>query len=234
MSNSSQVHPSLTYSVKSIGQDQQPLIIVENFLSDPHSLVQFASSHCQLTPSNDLYPGIRTHSPPQYLQLIRAQLGDLIASTFKLNHQNVKLAESYLSIVNTPAKNLHPLQRIPHIDGANPNDIAFLHFLCDEKYGGTSFYRHRATGYEFINDERLNNFTQSLEKEFETQGLPEGYTHGTSQFFEKVETCAANFNRLLIYRGTSLHSGDIAENYNYDPNPKTGRLTVTSFLRSAV
>jgi len=37
-------------------------------------------------------------------------------------------------------------------------------------------------------------------------------------------------NRLVMYRCSSLHSGDIPANYNYDLNPATGRFTIAAFL----
>jgi hypothetical protein len=39
------------------------------------------------------------------------------------------------------------------------------------------------------------------------------------------------FNRLLIYRGASLRSGNIGPGFAFDANPRTGRLTLNLFLR---
>ena len=38
------------------------------------------------------------------------------------------------------------------------------------------------------------------------------------------------FNRVLIYRSMTLHSADIAEDFDFDPDPRTGRLTVNALF----
>ena len=38
------------------------------------------------------------------------------------------------------------------------------------------------------------------------------------------------FNRMLVYRRNSLHSGSIAADFVPDPNPRTGRLSINGFL----
>jgi len=56
---------------------------------------------------------------------------------------------------------------------------------------------------------------------------------GSNNEFEEIMSFEAKFNRLIMYRGTSLHSGIIRPEYNFDPNPQTGRLTITSFYEFA-
>jgi len=38
------------------------------------------------------------------------------------------------------------------------------------------------------------------------------------------------FNRMLIYRRNTLHSGQLARGFVPDPNPRTGRLSINGFL----
>jgi hypothetical protein len=59
---------------------------------------------------------------------------------------------------------------------------------------------------------------------------PKGYINGSTDQFEEIASFDAIFNRLVMYRGTSLHSGRIGSDYNFDPSPATGRLTITSFF----
>jgi len=63
------------------------------------------------------------------------------------------------------------------------------------------------------------------------QGIPPpGYVNGSTALFEQIAAYDAVFNRALVYRGTSLHSGSLPPDFVPDANPRTGRLTVNTFL----
>ena len=229
-------HKEISIRIGTIGSEQQPIMVVDNFVADAERLIAYLNESENLQVIKGLYPGLRADTPAVYMELMRAALGEIICNTFKIHPQNVAYLESFFSIVATPREMLKLQQRMPHIDGSNPNDIAFLHYLCDEKYGGTSFYKHRSTGHEFVNQARFGPYIKTLEAEIATQGLPEPpqYMNGDTDLFERFHSVKAKFNRLIIYRGTSLHSGDISNDYNFDLNPRSGRLTITSFLYSRV
>lgn len=72
---------------------------------------------------------------------------------------------SLFSVVSASQDQLNPLQRIPHIDGSNPNDIAFLHYLCDEKYSGTGIYRNKSTGHEYVGQQRFATHIETLNRD---------------------------------------------------------------------
>jgi hypothetical protein len=38
------------------------------------------------------------------------------------------------------------------------------------------------------------------------------------------------FNRMLMYRRNSLHTGALSPSFIPDPNPRTGRLSINGFL----
>jgi hypothetical protein len=226
------VHADINVRVAAIGREQQPIILVENFLADPEQLVDYAVAQESARRVKGMYPGLRVDTPRAYMALIQASLGEIIYHTFQMGPQDVAEVESYLSIVTTPPEQLHPFQRIPHFDGTNPKDIAFLHYLCDERHGGTSFYRHRSSGNEYVNQARYERYIKTLNAEVLASGLtePAQYMNGDTPLFERIASVAASFNRLIIYRGTSLHSGDISGDYGFDASSRTGRLTITSFL----
>lgn len=229
------LHPDAKVRIGTIGKERQSIIVVDNFIAQPEQLIEHAASNESLHSIKGLYPGLRAHSPAAYMELMRASLGELICKTFTISPQNIVNVESFFSIVSTPPEQLQVPQCMPHIDGANPNDIAFLHYLCDEKYGGTSFYRHKSTGHEYVDRPRFKPYIHILEQEIATLDLyPMQYMNGDNALFERIVSVEPKFNRLIIYRGTSLHSGDIGPDYNFDTDPRTGRLTVTSFLYSAI
>lgn len=231
-----QTHKEISIRIGTIGSERQPIIVVDNFVADAEKLINYLIENETLQVTKGLYPGLRAETPAVYMELMRAALGEIICSTFKILPQNVDYLESFFSIVATQREELKLPQRIPHIDGTNPNDIAFLHYLCDEKYGGTSFYRHRSTGHEFVNQDRFHRYIKTLENEIALAGLPTPpqYMNGDTALFERICSVKAKFNRLIIYRGTSLHSGDISPDYPFNIDPRTGRLTVTSFLYSRI
>lgn len=226
------LHPDFCYSIESIGNERQPLIVVDNFLSKAETLIDFAVQQGGVAAAAGFYPGFRSRAPALYEAVLKETLGDLMCETFNVELANIAVAESYYSVVATPTAKLKEAQQIPHFDLPVPNDLAVLHYLCSPEHGGTSFYRHRQTGYEFIDEPRIERYIKTLEGEIEEGGLPKpaAYINGDTAMFERVASKDAVFNRLLIYRCSSLHSGNIAKDYAFDMNPVTGRFTIATFL----
>ena len=224
-----QKHPDFRFQVVPIGNEAQPLVIVDNFISEPDALINHA---CELQYNSDrtYYPGVRTQAPASYFKVMYDVLARIIFNVFKLPDNCVNTVAADFSIVTKPPQQLHVRQRIPHFDSNRPYEIAMIHFLCSESFGGTSFYRHKSTSYEYVDEQRRQPFMDVLERECQMAEPPAQYINGDSELFERILSCDVKFNRLLIYRSTSLHSGNISSEYSFDPNPKSGRLTVTSFL----
>jgi hypothetical protein len=133
--------------------------------------------------------------------------------------------------VATPPQKLKLLQRIPHFDSVDKNGLATVHYLFKSDLGGTSFYRHRKTGFEFIDENRTFDYYSSLESENDGENMPgSGYIDGDTALFERIAEQKGVFNRLIVYRRNSLHSGSISKNFILDPNPLSGRLSISTFL----
>src|SRR5262245_53287066 len=165
-----------------------------------------------------------------YTFVFRDLLADVFRDAFALNVADIAGGQTDFSIVTTSPERAHRRQLYPHFDGPDPNIIAGLHYLCDGANGGTSFYRHRATGHEMILREREDSYVAALRDEIARSPSRMQFPCGDSDLFERIATFPAVFNRLLIYRGVGLHSGDIAPAFRFDPNPRTGRLTANTFL----
>ena len=45
------------------------------------------------------------------------------------------------------------------------NELAFIHYLFKSDLGGTAFYRHRATGYEYIDEARRPGIRRIVDEE---------------------------------------------------------------------
>ena len=213
-----------------IGQQQQPLLVVDDFIPQPEQLIRYALQQGDVRQAAGLYPGLRSAAPAAFSAFLLQQLAQPIRDCFGLTPDQLQQVQSYFSLVCTPAAELSPMQSIPHFDRPYPDELAAIYYLCDEHHGGTSFYRHRSTGYEAITPECQNHYQQTLQADIQKHGLPSGYICGNTPLFEVIATVPARFNRLVLYRCSSLHSGDIGSDYQYDLNPLSGRFTIASFL----
>lgn len=123
------------------------------------------------------------------------------------------------------------LQRIPHFDSLDKEGLAAVHYLFKKDLGGTSFYRHKKTQFEYIDESRKLDYFRSLESENGTGNIPtSGYINGDTALFEKIAEQEGVFNRIIFYRRNSLHSGAISEHFVPDNNPRSGRLSINSFI----
>jgi hypothetical protein len=214
-----------------IGQAHAPVIVIDDFHPDPGALVDYAEACGSFTNSSKFYPGVRARGTLEYVQIVRDRLQKLFPGTFGAPHDIVP-TECNFSVVTLRPEETVPFQRIPHFDGTDEQSIAVLHYLCGPRHGGTAFYRHRSTGYEVITAANARQYSQAIDSEIRAHGVPRpAYVNGSTELFECIASYGALFNRALVYRGTSLHSGSIPVDFIPDPNPRTGRLTVNSFLQ---
>ncbi len=226
------LHPAFRSTVVHVGLERHPVIVIDNFLQETDRLIDYAATQAKFLVRRDVaYPGLRAAAPPQYSVALKAHLRDLLRDTFCLGVADIAADNCEFAIVTAPPENLLLRQRIPHIDAPDSRYIAGLHYLCYPKHGGTSFYRHRRTGYESVDLGRRDVLQRALQSEIATSGAPPmAYIDGDTDFFVRTASFDAAFNRLLLYRGVTLHSGNIPRDFGFDANPRTCRLTVSSFF----
>lgn len=56
---------------------------------------------------------------------------------------------------------------------------------------------------------------------------PAKYFCGDDQWFERIQSFSAAFNRVLIYSSNNSRSVDIEPKFNFDPSPRTGRPKIS-------
>ncbi len=218
--------------VESIGAEAQPLAILDDFAPDPDALRGFAKT-ASFTPALNHYPGVRAALPAGYLD---TQLPVIAAAAAEIFGRAgpVTVVDASFAIVSTPADRLTVPQRLPHIDAFTADRIALVHYLSPDDQGGTAFFRHRATGFEIVDEPRRDLYFRHLDTELRHGGPPPpGYVAGDTPLFECVRTVPARYNRALLYRSWNLHSGAIGADALLSPDPGRGRLTVTAFLSIA-
>lgn len=213
-----------------IGSSRQPVVVIDDFLAEPAFWVDYAATQVAFHPDTSYYPGVRGPAPRDYGNCLYELLGDLVRKVFAWDC-DPQITACGFSLTTTRPQDLRPIQRVPHVDFTHLNGLAVLHYLCTPKYGGTAFYRHRSTGYELILDDNVHDFMNKANAETRIHGMPAAkYIEGSTPQFECIASYPAVFNRVLIYRGSLLHSASIAADFIPDTNPYTGRLTVNTFF----
>ena len=160
------LHGGFRHSLERIGNEHSPVLVVDNFLSDPQVLIEYAATSAEFGSVSDaFYPGIRAPIPQIYAFAVRAFLGDLIGGAFELGRARVTKELASFSLLTTPRDRLQVVQRLPHFDNTDDRQIAVLHYLCPATFGGTSFYRHRTTGFETIRPHRLERYSRAIDAE---------------------------------------------------------------------
>lgn len=221
--------PDAKIECYAIGNEGEPLVKVESFMSGAAQLKQYAVERNEFKPADSYYPGIRMPVPLIYTAALAKNLRHYIESLFGVDPRNVKKAVSTFSLVTNPTRDLDLLQRIPHFDATSKKNLAAVHYLVDDATSGTAFFRHRKLGYEYIDAGRYDTYMQCVRMQFSNK-TPSGYICGSTEEYEMIASFQGKYNRLVLYRGSSLHSGIIPETYTFDPSPATGRLTITSFF----
>lgn len=227
-----EMNGSCRVSVQRVGRANSPLICFDGVLKDPGSLVTLATQATFIDVGSS-YPGVRAPAPDAYVSAMLRVAGPFIEEHFGAAPER-ELDLCAFSMVTAPPARLAPTQRIPHFDGPETRRIAFLHYLCGWEQGGTAFYRHRATGLEVITPEVVQRYRESVVTELRSEPPAEDYIVGDTPCFERVHAVEAAFDRLIVYRGNALHSGDITARTVLSEDPRLGRLTINGFgfLRS--
>ena len=221
--------PGRRVRVEAIGRERQPVVVIDDCLADFEAWRAAAAGE-RFVAIGPYYPGVRAHVARDWADALRAELAPVVAEAFALDRVP-PLVDCFYSIVTTPPSALAPIQRLPHIDGLEPDRLAILIYLSGEAQGGTAFFRQRATGYETIDAARFPAFEAALHAGVSANGLPPtAYIAGDTPLYEQVAEVEARPNRAIIYRSHLLHCARIPAGAPLSPDPRDGRLTVNAFL----
>lgn len=215
-----------------IGEGRSPVVVIENAWPHPDELVELAATRTDFSARSLYYPGVRSSAPAEYSRTIVNQFNNLILDTFGLGAA-LAITDSTFSLLATPAASLVGFQRVPHFDSPDPNRLALLHYLCGPEHGGTSFYRHRASGIEAVTEKNREDYIKLVNLEVKSNGMPPPrFIDEDTPLFQRIARYDCVFNRALIYRGNSLHSVNTPPSYVPNRDARAGRLTVNTFLLS--
>ena len=221
-----------------LGNEGNPLVVIDQFMDTPGALVDYAQSLAPFAAESEtFYPGLRYSFGPEDELIGRHVMGAIRAVTPLMLQafgvRGIRPVEASFSMVTSHPEDLTLHQRLPHYDRTDDDFFAILHYLSPAPKGGTSFYRHKGTGFERVSAERAPIYAEARQRELDELGPPPmTYYDGSDEVFERIARLSPDFNRLLIYRGCVLHSADIPANFNFSNMPATGRLTFNMFAKS--
>jgi len=207
-------------------------IVADDVLADPEGLVDWACAQSFGPPAGFPYPGLVLPAPTEltqrvadfFAQHVRASLG--ARRTIELTVR--------LSMVTVPPAQLAPLQWLCHRDRID--DTGQLLFAASVLYlfrapalGGTSFYRPRLPRAE--TDSLVADSMRLDAAAFSARyGLQPGYMGDGNDYFERIATVPAAWNRMIFYDGSLFHSALVDRPALLSADPARGRLTLNSFF----
>ena len=213
--------------VAHVGRRGFAVTLIDNVLADPESVAAHGYAQSYVEDRSNLYPGMRSPLPEDFSTALRAWLTPILQRTIYRD-------SSFFSVVTTASANLLPIQRIPHYDSTDPQLFAAVIYLCDQRFSGTSFYRHRRTGYEEITQDNQNNYRIALDSDLRKYGLPDKeYMNGDTVLFETTYSCPLRFNRAVVYPGRALHAGNMERGFRPPQDRSEWRLTITTLLHTS-
>lgn len=221
----------LTIDIQHIGRSREPVLVIDDFLTDPAALVAAAataSDWADLPPGG--YPGRRAALPAEYVRATLRRLDPIIRDKVLARPAQLDRFECSFSLVTKAPDDLAPLQRVPHIDIARENRVAVLHYLCGPEFGGTAFFRQSETGLEQIGPATRARYLESRTKGLAALTGGHRYPSERTPGYDRTGFTTARFNRLVAYRSFTLHSGMIDRPDLLSDDPKRGRLTANFFV----
>lgn len=217
--------------------EKHKLVSIDGLLESPETVISHASlqNFAKITPQ---YPGVRSPLDPAVCAAWLSQLAPLLDQWFG-PYGGAWEMQAWYSLVTTPPSELAPIQRLPHVDGTDPKQVAMMLYLHTTgphaaQTGGTAFFRHRATGLEALTQADFPHYAAALQADVARTGLPPAaYPTDGAPHFERTHVVPGTFNSAVFYRGNILHSGVIDNEAPLSADPRTGRLTINAFFRPA-
>jgi len=221
--------------VHEIGRSKSKLIVIDDFLTHAQDAVDAAVALPAFPPEDKTaYPGRRHQIGPgdkasSCVMDILKTAGPVIQSHYDAD--NFRVFEASFSLATIPPEQMSPKQRVPHYDLDDPNYLAILLHLHHVPDTGTAFYRHVASNLEQVGHDTAPELRRLVQAELaDNNPTPVSSRGDSNAHYEKIFQVEARFNRLVIYQGCLLHSGYFSPDFNYNGDPRTGRLTANVFI----
>jgi hypothetical protein len=224
--------PAARVRILPVGRSREPVIVVDDALSDPEAAIHEAAllRFAAADEGRGGFPGIRAEAPKAFAATLVGGAMPLIERVFGLKRTSLSGFDASFSIVTVPPAELHPLQRIPHVDTRDPRRLAILYYLGRGRMGGTAFFRQDSTGLEQVGPDSFGAYYAARRADVGRLPAEGGYPGAQTPGYTETAHFEARFNRLLVYRSCSLHSGIVPSDSPLSADPRTGRLTANIFV----
>jgi hypothetical protein len=213
--------------------DGQFCHVIDDALAQPERLFEWACAQAFEPAQGNAYPGVLLPAPRALTQA----LADYFALHVRrrMGGRRTLDASVRVSLVTLSPQQLQPWQWQCHRDrfDAGPPELSIaasvLYLFRDPALGGTSFFVPRHPGP--ATDRLMKDSFKLDASEFAARyDLQPGYMTESNQYFERVVTVPAAWNRLIFYDGEVFHSGDIVHPSRMSSDPTRGRLTLNGFF----
>jgi hypothetical protein len=228
-----QINPKATLKVLNVGEEETPVIIIDDFALDTGDIIEYACRSVDYgVDDTSAYPGVRGSLPRSYVRTVLNTVYRLLFQVYSVpDSLGLKTVNTVYSLISTPVDELVLAQCNPHFDSNDSLYLAVLHYLNPGDFCDTGLFRHKPTGFETVTQPRLDEFIQSSKTFIESHGEPpQEYINSSTNHFELYDRIQYKPNRLVAYPGCLLHSGLVDPVRDINPDPRTGRLTANIFV----
>ncbi len=216
--------------------DRHFCLVIDDALLEPQRVAQWAIGQRASFSAADasFYPG-RVLQAPRELTASLIEFFQWRARRHFDARRSVEVLCRY-SMVTLRPEALRPIQWICHRDDSRLDarlsmQASVLYLFHDQHLGGTSFYAP-ARPQEQV-DALFRDANQLDGGAFSVKyGIQPGYMHAGNEYFSRIGTIPARWNRLIFYDGGMLHSSEITDPDRLSDDPLSGRLTLNGFFTS--
>ena len=231
-----EINPDAEIQVHQISGESH-CVIVDDFLRDPETLVEFASTNAEKFELQQIgYPGVLCDVARTAMSEVQRFIRSHMSRQFSFLKGDIRTT-TYLSMATRQPDELAPLQRLCHSDPRERMDrrnyAALVYLFGDEALGGTGFYRWKeqkrieeATALELA---KPGSSLPLLQEHFEMYREAPKYMCGSNQVAELLLDVPARFNRFVFYSGDIPHSAHIPQPDLLSADFSKGRLTLNCF-----
>ncbi len=215
-----------------IGQSSTKILYLEDLLTNSEQLLQHAKQDAQFSfDATSYYPGLQAALPREYVEFVLTQIAPIIREEYgPTDHLSLNGKMGFFAAVNQAENELLPQQCCPHYDQAQPKSYALLHYLNPGDFGGTGFFRQKATNLECVTPADAASHMMQAKKDLECIQNQKGYMNNSSDHYQLIGQVDYRPNRMIIYPTNILHSGLIVPPRDLRDDVLESRITANVFL----
>ncbi len=202
----------------------EPLLIVDDFYSDPDSVRDNALSCAYSRPEYGNFPGKTAHVPTEAANVVCKKITEYAEKYFQKSIGfkipiDMESRECYYQSIDVPWDEVDEAYKIPHVDYRFRKGLVTVPALIylnkpEQCVGGTAFYKNVETNLFKIRSVQDFHFV---------------YRNSPDSSWIIHNTVQMKYNRLVMYNGNMMHTAFIKPNY-FGTEIENCRLTQNIFL----